>query len=138
MFDRDECARLLVTAAAAQSGYREAVAHLEAAIGFKIPKPGDLNRTTVEALIEAQNTSKRNPRRSSNSTSAPRENKTATVIEMLKRAEGTTVEEIMAATGWQKHTTRAMLSAGGSLVKLHGLVITAETVGTQKRYLIRH
>jgi len=137
-FDRDECSRLLVTAAAVQSGYREAMAHLEAAIGFNIPRPGDLNATTVEALIEAQHTAKRNRQRASELTpKGPRENKTAKAIEMLKRAEGTTVEEIMAATDWQKHTIRAMLSAGGSLVKLHGLVITTETVDAQKRYFVR-
>lgn len=39
MLDRDECARLLAIAAAAQSGYREAMVHLEAAIGFRIPCP---------------------------------------------------------------------------------------------------
>ena len=33
---------------------------------------------------------------------------------MLKREGGTTLEEIMSAMGWLKHTTRAMLSAGGS------------------------
>ena len=33
---------------------------------------------------------------------------------MLKReGGGTPLEEIMAAMQWQKHTTRAMLSAGG-------------------------
>jgi hypothetical protein len=139
MFDKDECARLLAIAAAAQSGYHEAVAHLEAVIGFRLPNSGDLKAATVEDLVQARNISRRNPQRRSELTpKAPRENKTARVIEMLKRAEGTTIEEIMAVTGWQKHTTRAMLSAGGSLVKLHGLVITAEMVGVQKRYLIRH
>jgi len=43
---------------------------------------------------------------------APREgSKSSQVIEMLKREGGTTLEEIMTAMGWQKHTTRAMLSA---------------------------
>ena len=56
---------------------------------------------------------------------------------MLKRPEGTTVEEIMKAMDWQKHTTRSMLSAGGSLIKKHGLVISTEMVGEQKRYYIK-
>jgi hypothetical protein len=52
---------------------------------------------------------------------APREgSKTSQVIAMLKRDGGTTVEETMTAMGWQKHTTRAMLSTGGSLTKNHG------------------
>jgi hypothetical protein len=53
---------------------------------------------------------------------------------MLKREGGTTLEEIMAATDWQKHTVRAMLSAGGSLTKKHGLVILSERVGGRRTY----
>jgi outer membrane biosynthesis protein TonB len=69
---------------------------------------------------------------------APREgSKTSRVIAMLKREGGTTLEEIMSAMGWQKHTTRAMLSAGGSLTKNHGLVITSEKVGDKRTYSIK-
>lgn len=69
---------------------------------------------------------------------APREgSKTSQVIAMLKREGGTTLEEIMAAMGWQKHTTRAMLSAGGSLTKNHGLVVTSEKVGEKRVYSIK-
>lgn len=68
----------------------------------------------------------------------PREgSKTSQVIAMLKRDGGTTLEEIMAATGWLKHTTRAMLSAGGSLTKKHGLVVVSQKVGDQRVYSIR-
>jgi len=68
----------------------------------------------------------------------PREgSKTSQVIAMLKRDGGTTLEEIMAAMQWQKHTTRAMLSAGGSLTKKHGLVVTSEKVGDQRIYFIK-
>jgi outer membrane biosynthesis protein TonB len=70
--------------------------------------------------------------------SAPREgSKTSQVIAMLKREGGVTLEEIMTAMGWQKHTTRAMMSAGGSLTKKHGLVITSEKVGDQRKYFIK-
>jgi hypothetical protein len=69
---------------------------------------------------------------------APREgSKTSQVIAMLKREGGATLEEIMTATGWQKHTTRAMLSAGGSLTKNHGLVVTSEKVGDKRIYSIK-
>jgi len=69
---------------------------------------------------------------------APREgSKTSQVIAMLKREGGTTLEEIMTAMGWQKHTTRAMLSAGGSLTKKHGLVVTSEKVGDKRTYSIK-
>jgi hypothetical protein len=56
---------------------------------------------------------------------------------MLKREGGTTLEEIMTAMQWQKHTTRAMLSAGGSLTKKHGLVVTSEKVGDKRVYSIK-
>jgi type IV secretory pathway VirB10-like protein len=69
---------------------------------------------------------------------APREgSKTAQVIATLKREGGTTLEEIMTAMGWLKHTTRAMLSAGGSLTKNHGLVVTSEKVGDKRVYFIK-
>jgi hypothetical protein len=47
------------------------------------------------------------------------------------------LEEIMTEMAWQKHTTRAMLSAGGSLTKKHGLVVTSEKVGDQRTYFIK-
>ena len=69
---------------------------------------------------------------------APREgSKTSQVIAMLRREGGTTLEEIMTAMGWLKHTTRAMMSAGGSLTKKHGLVITSEKIGAQRTYSIK-
>lgn len=68
----------------------------------------------------------------------PREgSKTAQVIAMLKREGGTTLEEIMTEMGWQKHTTRAMLSAGGSLAKKHGLTVISEKVGDKRTYSIK-
>ena len=63
--------------------------------------------------------------------------KTSQVIAMLKREGGSTLEEIVTAMGWLKHTTRAMLSAGGSLRKKHGLIVTSEKVGDQRRYSIK-
>jgi len=69
---------------------------------------------------------------------APREgSKTSQVIAMLKREGGTTLEEIMTEMGWQKHTTRAMLSAGGSLTKKHGIIVTSEKVGDKRTYSIK-
>ena len=68
----------------------------------------------------------------------PREgSKTSQVIAMLKREGGTTLEEIMSVMGWQKHTTRTLLSAGGSLTKKHGLVVTSQKVGDRRTYSIK-
>ena len=45
------------------------------------------------------------------------------MIELLKRPEGATVEQIAAATGWQKHTIRGAIS--GALKKKLGLTVEA-------------
>ena len=49
--------------------------------------------------------------------------KQARMIEMLKRPEGATVEQIAAATGWQHHTIRGAIS--GALKKKLGLNVEA-------------
>jgi hypothetical protein len=49
--------------------------------------------------------------------------KQATMIELLKRPEGATVEQIAAATGWQHHTIRGAIS--GALKKKLGLTVEA-------------
>jgi hypothetical protein len=49
--------------------------------------------------------------------------KQAKMIEMLKRPEGATVEQIAAATGWQHHTIRGAIS--GPLKKKLGLTVEA-------------
>jgi hypothetical protein len=49
--------------------------------------------------------------------------KQAKMIEMLKRPEGATVEQIAAATGWQHHTIRGAIS--GALKKKLGLIVEA-------------
>jgi hypothetical protein len=49
--------------------------------------------------------------------------KQAQMIELLRRPEGATVEQIAAATGWQKHTIRGAIS--GALKKKLGLTVEA-------------
>ena len=49
--------------------------------------------------------------------------KQAMLIEMLQTAEGATMENIVAATGWQAHTARGAMS--GALGKKLGLVVTS-------------
>jgi hypothetical protein len=62
--------------------------------------------------------------------------KTAQLIEMLKRPKGATLEEVMSEFGWQVHTTRAIMSAGGSLAKKHGITVISEKVGDSRTYRI--
>ncbi|MFN3994688.1 MAG: DUF3489 domain-containing protein [Tabrizicola flagellatus] len=52
--------------------------------------------------------------------------KQATLIAMLRAPEGATIEEIMAATGWQSHTVRGAMA--GALKKKLGLEVTSEKV----------
>ena len=49
--------------------------------------------------------------------------KQALMIDLLKRPEGATVEQIAEATGWQKHTIRGAIS--GALKKKLGLTVEA-------------
>ena len=63
--------------------------------------------------------------------------KTAQLIGMLKRPGGATLEEVMAKFGWQIHTTRAIMSAGGSLTKKHGITVISEKVGDSRTYRIK-
>jgi hypothetical protein len=41
---------------------------------------------------------------------AKRSNKTTLVLELLRRTEGATIDQLTAATGWLPHTTRAALT----------------------------
>lgn len=43
---------------------------------------------------------------------------------MLRRPEGATIGQIMAATGWQAHTCRGAFV--GALKKKRGLIVTSE------------
>ena len=48
------------------------------------------------------------------------------LIELLRRADGATIEEAVEATGWQAHSVRGAIS--GSLKKKLGLEVTSEKV----------
>jgi predicted ArsR family transcriptional regulator len=52
------------------------------------------------------------------------DSKQATLIELLKRPVGATIDEMAKATGWQRHSIRGMMS--GVLKKRLGLSIASE------------
>ncbi len=52
--------------------------------------------------------------------------KQAKLIAMLRDPDGATLDDIVAATGWQKHTVRGALA--GALKKKLGLAVTSEKV----------
>lgn len=61
--------------------------------------------------------------------------KQATLIELLQRPEGATLEQMVQATGWQQHTVRGCMA--GALKKNLGLSIVSEkTDGQQRTYRI--
>ena len=62
-------------------------------------------------------------------TAARAETKQARLIEMLKRPEGTTIDEVVKALKWQSHTVRGAMA--GALKKKLGLKIASEK--TEKR-----
>mgnify|MGYP000861569998 CR=1 FL=1 len=72
---------------------------------------------TAVAAIEAKARAEAKPRTRDNS-------KQAQVVAMLKRPEGATVAQIMAATNWQAHTVRGTFA--GAFKKKLGLTITSE------------
>jgi len=57
--------------------------------------------------------------------------KQALLIDMLRRPEGATVDQIAEATGWQRHTVRGAIA--GALKKKLGLDVTSEKVESRGR-----
>ncbi|MES2494301.1 MAG: DUF3489 domain-containing protein [Pseudomonadota bacterium] len=58
---------------------------------------------------------------------APRTTKIRVMLNLLVRHEGSSLEELVAATGWQPHTTRAVLT--GLKKKGHPLTSTKPETG---------
>lgn len=58
---------------------------------------------------------------------APREGtKLAIVLAMLKRPQGATLQEVMASQDWLMHTTRSLMSAGGTYARKYGITVLSE------------
>lgn len=60
--------------------------------------------------------------------------KLATVIQMLRRPDGTTINDLSAATGWQTHSVRGLLS--GTIKKKLGLKLISEKIEGVRSYRI--
>jgi hypothetical protein len=61
--------------------------------------------------------------------SAKQQTKSDLVLELLARADGATIDQLIAATGWLPHTTRAMLTG----LKKKGHIIASEKPTEGKR-----
>ncbi|MDH3770673.1 MAG: DUF3489 domain-containing protein [Nitrospirota bacterium] len=75
------------------------------------------------AAIEPETTDAPEPKDTATKPAPRAGTKQALLIDMLKRPEGATVEQIAAATGWQRHTIRGAIS--GALKKKLGLNVEA-------------
>ena len=60
--------------------------------------------------------------------------KSAAIIALLKRDGGATLDELMAATGWQKHSVRGFMA--GALKKRHGLTVTSTKTDNGRSYCV--
>ena len=92
-------------------------------------RPDEILRVLRAAIQRAEGQRKpretRQPGQSRPSNRRPRESsKEAMLIDMLRRPEGATIAQIMAATGWQAHTCRGAFA--GALKKKRGLTVTSE------------
>ena len=105
------------------------------ALGHARPMPATLHSDPeVEAAVaaaeanwaqEKQDAAKRLIKVGVDGKPRTRENsKQATVIQMLQRPEGATINQICVATGWQAHTVRGTFA--GAFKKKLGLTITSE------------
>ena len=107
-------------------------------IGTEDPTDVEIDASNaVDPEIEAAVTAIETAARAEIKTPRTRDNsKQATVIGMLKRPEGATIPQIMAATGWLSHTVRGTFA--GAFRKKLGLEITStKDSGEQRVYRIK-
>ena len=106
-------------------------------IGTEDPTDAEIDASNaVDPDIEAAVTAIETAARIETKTPRTRDNsKQATVIGMLKRPEGATIQQIVDATSWLSHTVRGTMA--GALKKKLGLVIVSEKLaGTDRVYRI--
>ncbi|MFN4204791.1 MAG: DUF3489 domain-containing protein [Agrobacterium albertimagni] len=88
--------------------------------------------TTARAKKPARTKRVTKPKAAATKASTPRAaSKQAKLIEMLKRPEGATIEEIVKALTWQSHTARGAIA--GTLKKKLGLKVESEKVDDRGR-----
>ncbi len=89
-----------------------------------VPRKGTTNAPAAETTAAPA----KKPRTRENS-------KQAQMIELLKRPDGATLNQLVEATGWQAHTVRGAMA--GALKKKLGLNIESEkTDGQERKYRI--
>ena len=76
------------------------------------------------------------PRGAGRATVARDGSKAARVLDLLKRADGATLDELMKFTGWQAHSVRGFLS-GVVRKKLLLTVVSIKTKGGERTYFVK-
>ena len=94
---------------------------------------------TIEAQTSASKPATKRPRKMARDPEAtslaaaePRVNKSDLVIGLLRSTGGATIDEMVAATGWLPHTTRAALTG----LKKKGHLVTSQKTDGVRRYRI--
>ena len=87
-----------------------------------VQRKGAVNAPTADTNAAPANS--KTPRTRENS-------KQAQMIELLKRPDGATLNQLVEATGWQAHTVRGAMA--GALKKKLGLTITSDKATGQER-----
>jgi hypothetical protein len=93
--------------------------------------------TRLKQDLSQTESSKKRPIHKTAITPAPgagRESKQAKLIALLQRPSGATIADLVAATGWQVHSVRGVMS--GALKKRLGLTITSEKGDGDRVYRI--
>ena len=96
-------------------------------LGLPTPVPLDAEIADIPAFVKST--------KSESDNKPVRQTKQQIMIDLLSRAEGASIPELMEATGWQQHTVRGALS--GTLKKRLGLEIESiKTSGSDRTYRI--
>ncbi len=91
-----------------------------------------MSKTTRKQTTTKTTAKRAAPKPAAKKPKAPRtESKQARLIEMLRRPEGATIEEIVKALTWQSHTIRGAMS--GALKKKLGLKVESEKIDDRGR-----
>ena len=103
-----------------------------AAVGRKRKVPAPVTPDAeIEAAVTAAEAKWAQDKRGVTKPRARENSKQATVVQMLMRSEGVTVQQIMESTGWQAHTVRGTFA--GALKKKLGLNIVSAKDATGER-----
>lgn len=78
--------------------------------------------------------SKPSPKASKQPTKTNPDKKSAQVLQLLRRPQGATINELSIATTWQPHSVRGFLS--GTVKKRYGLKLTSEVVDGTRHYRV--